>query len=130
MIMNSTRKGSAWAHKVRLWFEAAGWSVTRRPWTERGDDLVARRAGLTLSVECKDWRTYSLADWVDQANRQAEPDQVPVVVVHRLKFAGVDQAYVVMSAHVFADLLEHTEKDPMVDEIRREITDLARRMER
>lgn len=104
--MSTITKGSTWRRKVQVFLEAAGYETTARAWMERGDDITAIRGMLELSIECKDHRKLDLAGWVDQAERQAPAEAIPVVFAHRLGKAGAAEAYVIMSGRAFADLLE------------------------
>lgn len=104
--MSTITKGTRWRHAVQVFLEAAGYATTARPWMEAGDDITATRGMLALSVECKDHRALNLAGWVDQAERQAPRDAIPVVIAHRLGKASAEDAYVIMSGRAFADLLE------------------------
>lgn len=128
-MTNSVRKGTTWTRRVRERFEAAGWSVITRPWMDRGDDLVARREGITLSLECKDHRTLALAGWVDQAGRQASAGQIPVVIAHRLGKGSVDEAYAVLPVVVLLGLLDRLQPEPMMPEIRATLRTLIERMD-
>ena len=104
--MSTITKGTRWAHKVRTFLDELGYETTAKAWMEPGDDILAKRGMLTLSVEAKDHRKLGLAGWVDQAERQAPEGAIPVVVAHRLGKAGVAEAYVILSGAAFADLLE------------------------
>lgn len=104
--MSNVSKGSRWRKSVQDWFTALGYDTTFRAWTQPGDDITVSRGMLTLSVETKDHRTLALAAWVDQADRQAPDGHIPVVVAHRPGKGSPAEAYVIMSAASFADLLE------------------------
>lgn len=104
--MSTITKGTIWRRKVQIFLEAAGYATTARAWMDRGDDITATRGMLELSIECKDHRTLNLAGWVDQAERQAPPDAIPLVIAHRLGKGSAEDAYVIMSGRAFADLLE------------------------
>jgi hypothetical protein len=104
--MSTITKGTRWRKLVQDWFTQLGYETKAKAWMAPGDDLTASRGMLALSVECKDHRTLSLGTWVDQAERQCPPDQIPIVVAHRLGHARAEDAFVIMSAHSFGDLLE------------------------
>lgn len=103
--VNTHRKGSRWRRAVQDWLGHNGWATRFRGLGEAGDDITASRAGLALSVECKDHQRFDLAGWVDQAERQAPVDAIPIVIAHRRGHASVNGAYVVMSGRAFARLM-------------------------
>lgn len=103
--MNTHRKGSRWRHQVEDWLRAGGWVTRFRGIGDAGDDITAMRYGHELSVECKNQQRLELANWVDQAERNAPAHAVPVLVVHRRGRAGVDHAYVVLSGSAFRRLV-------------------------
>lgn len=105
--MTSTiAKGTRWRKLVQDWLSGLGYECTAKAWMQPGDDIEAVRGMLTLSVECKDHRALAIGTWVDQADRQAPDGQIPIVVAHRLGHSRAEDAFVIMSAHSFADLLE------------------------
>jgi hypothetical protein len=107
-------KGSRWRLAVERWLQAAGYRTTTRSIGAAGDDVFARRftSGgweLQLSVEAKNHRAITLAEFIDQAERQAQSypaDQgvLPVVVAHRKGKADPDDAYVLMPGWAFIEL--------------------------
>ena len=104
--MNTTTIGTRWRKVVQDWFTRLGYDTVARPWMQPGDDITVTRGMLTLSIECKHQRTLSLAQWVNQAEENAPPGQIPVVIAHRLGRANADGAYVIMSGAAFSELLE------------------------
>jgi hypothetical protein len=108
-MTNHHRKGSMWRHAVEEWFAEAGFATTVRGIGYAGDDILARRGLLTLSIEAKNHREINLASFVDQAVEQAldYPDDIaiPVCVIHRPRRATVDDAYVVLPGCAFIELV-------------------------
>ena len=104
--MSTVGKGSRWRHRVQEWLGAIGAVTTATRWMEPGDDIKASLGSTMLSLECKDHRSLNLAGWVDQANRNAIDPAIGIVIAHRLGKADVDNAYVIMSGHMFARLLK------------------------
>jgi Holliday junction resolvase len=104
--VNTTAKGTRWARAVEVFLNGAGFGTVRRAWRDAGDDMVAVRGDVVLSVEAKDHKAITLAAFVDQAERQAGDGQVPVVVIKRPRRPSVDDAYVVMSGRAFRRLHE------------------------
>jgi hypothetical protein len=104
--VNSHRKGSSWRRQVELWLQAAGFSTSVRGLGFSGDDIVASRQRVVLSVEAKNHRAVDLAAFVDQAERQAAAGLIPVLVLHRRGRASVDDGYVVLSGRSFLVLVD------------------------
>lgn len=104
--MSTITKGTRWRKSVQDWFTALGYHCQAKAWMAAGDDLTVSRGMLALSVECKDHRALAIGTWVDQAERQCPEGQIPVVVAHRLGHARAEDAFVIMSAHTFGELLE------------------------
>ena len=104
--MNTTTIGTRWRKVVQDWFTRLGYDTEAKAWMQPGDDITVTRGMLTLSVECKDHRTLSLAQWVNQAEEQCPAGHIPVVIAHRLGHASADGAYVIMSGAAFSELLE------------------------
>ena len=105
--MSTITKGTRWRKVVQDWFTALGYDTEAKAWMQPGDDITVTRGMLTLSVECKDHRALSIGTWVDQAEKQCPPGQIPVVVAHRLGRSRAEDAFVIMSARSFGDLLEN-----------------------
>lgn len=102
--MNATRKGSLYRKVVQDALDEAGFSTTFRAWLMAGDDITAIGHGVELSIEVKDHKKFALASFVDQARKNARPDQVPVVFVRRKGKPG--HSYVVMDQEDFTRLLQ------------------------
>lgn len=103
--MNTHRKGSAWRREVELLLVRAGFTTVVRGLGFAGDDILASRPGLTLSVEAKNHRALDLAEWIDQAEGNAPDHAVAVVVAHRRGRAEPEDGYVVMSGRAFTRLV-------------------------
>lgn len=111
--MNANRKGWAWRRKIELWLQEAGFRTITRGIGFSGDDIYATRGtlgSLNLSVEAKNCKAITLADFVDQAERQAatypaEHGVLPVCIIHRRGRDSVDDGYVVMSGATFIELV-------------------------
>ena len=105
-MTNAVAKGTRWRKLVQDWLSGLGYECTAKAWMAPGDDIEATRGMLTLSVECKDHRTLSLGTWVDQADRQCPEGHIAVVVAHRLGHSRAEDAFVILSARSFGELLE------------------------
>src|SRR5690349_20816712 len=104
-MIHALEKGSAWRRQVQLWLMSAGFDVTRRDHYLPGDDPQATMPGMSLSIEAKNHKSITLAAFVDQANRQAHHDQIPIVFAHRRGKSSVDDGYVIMSGRAFRELI-------------------------
>lgn len=103
-MINTHAKGGKFRHEVELWLQDAGFTTTVRGLGFAGDDIVAVRDLLALSIEAKNQRAIELARFVDQAVANAGL-AIPVVVVHRKGRASVDDAYVVLPGAAFVQLI-------------------------
>jgi len=99
------RKGGAWRRVVELWLQDHGFDTTCRGLGFAGDDIVAVRGPLALSVEAKNDKSMALAAFVDQAHANAGV-AVPIVVAHRRNHATADGAYFILTGRAFAQLLD------------------------
>lgn len=117
MTVNTHRKGSRWRRAVEEWFRGKGFKVTVRGIGFSGDDVVADLGQLHFSLECKSVASIDLAGFVDQAERQAPADLIPVVMLHRRGRASVDDGYVVMSGAAFARLIAGIEDQTEVGQL-------------
>lgn len=103
--MSTTRTGSRWRYEVQCWLAEQGITSHARPWMEAGDDITTTNTTPVLSIEAKNAASITLADFVDQADRQKRaPGSIPVVFVKR-RGKGTPDAYVVIRARHFAHLL-------------------------
>jgi hypothetical protein len=105
-MIHTIVKGNAWRHKVAVWLEDLGFTVRKRGIGDEGDDLTAHLPGMTLSIEAKNHRTITLAAFVDQAEKQAPHDQIPICFIHRPGRSDVDNGYVVLSGRAFRKLIQ------------------------
>lgn len=104
--MSTITKGTRWRKAVQDWFSQLGYHCQAKGWMQPGDDITVTRGMLALSVECKDHRALQIGTWVDQAETQCPENQIPLVVAHRLGHARAEDAFVIMSARAFGELLE------------------------
>lgn len=108
--MNTWRKGSRWRKQVQDYLTGLGFDCRATEWREPGDDITAQRGDrLRLSVEAKNERAITLAEYVKQAENNAARWQVPIVFIHRRGRSSVDDGYVVMTGAAFAQLLRQTD---------------------
>jgi hypothetical protein len=105
-MIHTLRKGNAWRHLVAVWLQDLGFTIHKRGIGDPGDDITAHLPGMTLSVEAKDHKAITLAAFVDQAEKQAPPDQIPICFIHRPGRAGVDNCYVVLTGRAFRKLIQ------------------------
>ena len=88
MSGQARRKGVVGEREVAALLEAHGWTV--RGLEGQGDHLATKltvsegaEGSWTLHVECKRQERLQLWQWIEQANREAPPGTVPVVVFRR-----------------------------------------------
>ena len=98
------RKGSWWQRQVVLWLDGRLFHTSTRGTGYTGDDVVAHRGRLGLSVECKNTKALDLAGSVDQSVANAG-DLLPLTVIHRRGRSSVDDAYFVLRGRDFARLM-------------------------
>ena len=100
---SSRRKGARAEQQVAAWLRSLGWAArTSRSaqGVQGGEDILT---DCPLSIEVKDHATMKLAEWLDQAARQARPG-APGVVLHKRRGKGnPGDWYATMRA---ADLLD------------------------
>lgn len=102
-MTNSRRKGAHYERQCELWLTSVfGDRITR---TNRsgydGDDFDLDGA---ISIEAKNQTRLELAAWIDQADTQAGPDRLPVVLHKRRGRTDIGDHYVTMTARDFAAL--------------------------
>lgn len=100
--MNTHTKGSVWRRATQHWLDELGAHTRFRSIGEAGDDITAKLGDTEYSVECKNVKSITLSSFVDQANGNALPHQVPVVFIKRRGRVRVGDGYVVMSADHWA----------------------------
>jgi hypothetical protein len=103
-MVNSRAKGARYERQVELWLSSQfGDRITR---TNRsgfdGEDFDLD--GL-VSIEAKNHAKLDLAGWLAQADRDAGPDRIPVVLHKRRGVADVGGHYVTLYARDLAALL-------------------------
>jgi len=104
MTINSRAKGARYERAVELWLTAQfGDRITR---TNRsgfdGEDFDLD--GL-VSIEVKNCAKLELAAWLAQADRDAGPDRLPIVLHKRRGSSSVGDDYVTLKARDLAALL-------------------------
>jgi hypothetical protein len=104
MTVNSRRKGARYERDVELWLSSQfGDRITR---TNRsgfdGEDFDLD--GL-VSIEVKNCAKLELSAWLAQADRDAGPDRIPVVLHKRRGSSSVADDYVTLKARDLAALL-------------------------
>lgn len=109
MANPSGQKGTKWETAVVSFLKACGLlarRVVKRGSKDEGDLVVEDVPG--IAIEAKNCRGASLAEWVDEAVREAENAGVPVGVVwhHRRGKASPGDGYVTMSGEHFVKLLK------------------------
>jgi hypothetical protein len=79
--VNSRRKGKAGELELAAWLRDQG-VPARRGWSE-GHDITTSIAG--LHIECKLTGKLYLYEWLEQADRDAKINQIPIIL-HRKTF--------------------------------------------
>jgi hypothetical protein len=105
-------KGTRWETDVVRFLAGLGLSTHRN--AQHGSNDIGDIGGLELfAIECKDHRTHALAEWLDQAVREAANAGKPYgVVVFKRARKPVGDAYVLMDLKTFAALVIILERTP------------------
>jgi hypothetical protein len=109
--VNTTRKGSRYRKATQDFLTAIGYVTRFRPWMEKGDDITAEGDWHTLSVEAKDHKSITLSAFIDQAEANAGPHEIPLVVVKRRGKSDVEDHYFVMTGRAFKRLVQSAPKE-------------------
>jgi hypothetical protein len=102
-------KGSAWETAAVAYFRENGFPhadrLTLSGAQDRGD--IRLGDGVDVVVECKNHRSYSISEWLREAEREREnaSADIGVVLMHLTGKSKVEDAAVVMSPATFVDLL-------------------------
>lgn len=103
----ASRRGSSWERQVSDWLNTLGWKTDRQPRHGRAD--IGDIAGMPGTViQCKNWKSFNLAEWVRGMEEQmgnASAD-MGVVIAKRLGKGSVDDAYAIMPAKLWAQLMK------------------------
>ena len=104
MTINSRRKGGRYERQVELWLTAQfGDRITRVNRSGfNGEDFDLD--GL-VSIEVKNCAKLELGAWLAQADRDAGPDRIPIVLHKRRGSSSVADDYVTLMARDLAALL-------------------------
>ena len=104
MTVNSRRKGARYERDVELWLSSQfGDRITRVNRSGfNGEDFDLD--GL-LSIEVKNCQKLELGSWLAQADRDAGPDRIPIVLHKRRGSSSVADDYVTLTARDLAALL-------------------------
>lgn len=105
-------KGTRWETEVVRFLAGLGLSVHRN--VQHGAKDIGDIGGLDLfAIECKDHRTHTLAEWIDQARREAVHAGKPFgVVIFKRPRKPTSDAYVLMDLESFSRLVELLERTP------------------
>lgn len=111
------RRGAAWEVAIRNFLFDAGLKaerVARKGANDIGDVAVEMDDGHTFVIEAKDTVRPELAQWIREAQVEADnyarhkhisPDFVHPVVIYKRRQNGVERAYVVMELGDWVDSL-------------------------
>ena len=103
-MTNSRRKGANYERQVELWLTAQfGDRITRT--NRSGFDGEDFDLDGKLSIEAKNQARMDLAGWLEQADRDAGPDRIPLVLHKRRGVTDVGGHYITMHARDLAALL-------------------------
>ncbi len=102
--MNSNKaKGTRWESAVRDYLNSTGQSAHRI--AQAGDDVGDIHLNGTWSLQCKDVANQRYAEWVPEAERQADRAGLKYsAVVHKRRNLSAGEALVVMTLDQFTDL--------------------------
>lgn len=97
-------KGTRWESAVVTFLAGLGLGVYRN--VQHGSKDIGDVGGLKLfAIECKDHQSFALAEWLEQANREAQNAGKPHgVVIFKRARKPVESAYVLMDLQTFAAL--------------------------
>jgi hypothetical protein len=103
-MVNSRAKGARYERQVELWLTSQfGNRVTRLNGSgHRGEDFDLDGV---LSIEVKNCAKLALSEWLAQADRDAGPDRLPIVLHKKRGSSSVGDDYVTMKARDLAALL-------------------------
>lgn len=109
-MTNSRRKGQEYERDVNAWGSAifgTRWTWLNGPGHDGEDfDLAGK-----LSIEAKNEKRFDLAGWLRQADEQAGPDRLPVVIAKKPGTTSVADHYAIMTCRDFAALFVLLEAD-------------------
>jgi hypothetical protein len=105
-VSKQKQKGTAWETAVVKWLRDRGFNVERRALhgtNDRGD--IAGIEGVV--VECKNAKTYKLAEWIEETKAERDNDnaQFGVLLVKRTGKTDPGEGYWIMTAVDGAELL-------------------------
>lgn len=114
---NSKRKGSQFERYVAKKFQNRyGVELKRTPQSggfskksDKADDfrgditIVDKKQFLKLHIECKNQKTWSLRNWLEQAESDCPEGRTPIVIFHQY---NTSKDYVCMSLEDFFNLVE------------------------
>lgn len=83
MTKASKDKGARYEREVAQDFKAVGYDVVRTP-NSGGLHIKGDLTGLDgFAIECKRQETAKIWDWLAQAESQAKPDEIPLLIFRR-----------------------------------------------
>ncbi len=102
--MNSNKaKGTRWESAVRDYLNSSGQSAHRI--AQAGDDVSDVHLNGMWAIQCKDVAQQRYAEWVPEAERQADRAGLKYsAVVHKRRNLSAGEALVVMTLDQFTDL--------------------------
>lgn len=102
--MNSNKaKGTRWESSVRNYFNSTGQSAHRI--AQAGDDVSDVHLNGLWAIQCKDVAQQRYAEWVPEAERQADRARLKYsAVVHKRRGLSAGEALVVMTLDQFAEI--------------------------
>jgi hypothetical protein len=104
----SKQKGTSWETSIVNWLASHGVSARRKPLAGNKDegDLVIE-AVPWIAIEAKNCKAMALAQWVDEADKEAVNSGADVGVVwhHRYRKGSPGEGYVTMSGQAFLNLM-------------------------
>ena len=104
MTINIHRKGARYERQVELWLSSQfGDRITRV--NRSGFDGEDFDLDGVLSIEVKNCAKLALSEWLAQADRDAGPDRLPVVLHKKRGTTSVGDDYVTLYARDLAALL-------------------------
>lgn len=108
MANPSKKKGTAWETAVVDFLSHQGWDARRKVQAGRLDEGDISIEELPwLVIEAKASKSYDLADWVEQANSEADNagGRVGVVWAKRKGKVSPGDAYVILDGDSFSELI-------------------------
>lgn len=109
----SKQKGTSWETQIVAVLTASGFRAKRKALSGANDKGDIEIEGLPwLVIEAKNWNKPALAQWVDEARKEAVNAKAKIGVVwhHRARKGSPLDGFVTMSGETFMELMKIADK--------------------